>query len=70
MQVNTNVLGVEGFEIAVASLVKQDQQGHDFTGLHLHSTVAGVVCSGQRGLLGALLFEGLGEVIDEAEELE
>jgi hypothetical protein len=29
------MLSVEGFEIAVVNGVEQDQQGHDFAGLHL-----------------------------------
>jgi hypothetical protein len=38
--------------------------------LHLQSSVSGVAGSRERGLLGALLFEGLAEVIDVAEEVE
>lgn len=67
---NSDVLGVKGFEIAVASLVKQDQQGHDLTGSHLYGAVSGAARSRQGGLLGALLLEDLGEVIDVAEQLE
>lgn len=65
-----SVLNVKGFEVPVALLMKQDQNGHDFTGLHLQGPISGAGRSGERGLLGVLPSEVLGEVINVAEQLE
>ncbi len=34
-QVTVNVLGVIGFECPVMGLLKKDEDGHDFAGIHL-----------------------------------
>jgi hypothetical protein len=61
---------VKGFEVAIASLVKVNQDRHDFGIGHYSWAVSGLFFAGRQRVARELDFELLAEIIDRNEKFE